>query len=77
MESDIIICDYNYLFDPNVALKRLFGMEQKQDYVFLIDEAHNLPERAREIYGWSRPMGTAPSSGRDPSEDRNGMTATP
>ena len=50
MESDIIICDYNYLFDPNVALKRLFGMEQKQDYVFLIDEAHNLPERAREMY---------------------------
>jgi len=51
MEADIIICDYNYLFDPNVALKRLFGLDQqKQDYTFLIDEAHNLPERAREMY---------------------------
>jgi len=51
MEADIIICDYNYLFDPNVALKRLFGAELVQnDYTFLVDEAHNLPERAREMY---------------------------
>ncbi|MGB5824097.1 MAG: ATP-dependent DNA helicase [Proteocatella sp.] len=51
MEADIIICDYNYLFDPNVALKRMFGAELVQNnYTFLVDEAHNLPERAREMY---------------------------
>ena len=48
---DGIICDYNYVFDPNVRLKRYFsegntGME----YLFLIDEAHNLVSRAREMY---------------------------
>lgn len=48
--ADAIICDYNYVFDPTVALKRFFGGEGKNNYVFLIDEAHNLPERAREMY---------------------------
>ncbi len=48
--ADMIICDYNYAFDPNVYLKRFFAGEKKNDYVFLIDEAHNLVERAREMY---------------------------
>lgn len=48
--SDAIICDYNYVFDPNVFLRRFFASESKNDYVFLIDEAHNLVERAREMY---------------------------
>lgn len=48
--ADMIICDYNYVFDPNVYLKRFFASEKKNDYVFLIDEAHNLVERAREMY---------------------------
>ncbi|MCQ2386783.1 MAG: DEAD/DEAH box helicase family protein, partial [Clostridia bacterium] len=48
--ADAVICDYNYVFDPNVALKRFFAADQKRDFVFLIDEAHNLPERAREMY---------------------------
>lgn len=48
--ADAVICDYNYVFDPNVALKRFFAGDQKNNYVFLIDEAHNLPERAREMY---------------------------
>lgn len=47
---DGIICDYNYVFDPNVALKRYFGDGGKGDYVFLVDEAHNLVDRAREMY---------------------------
>lgn len=47
---DSIICDYNYVFDPNVALKRYFNDEVKGDYVFLVDEAHNLVDRAREMY---------------------------
>ena len=48
--ADAVICDYNYVFDPTVALKRFFSGEGKNNYVFLIDEAHNLPERAREMY---------------------------
>jgi DNA excision repair protein ERCC-2 len=48
--SDAIICDYNYLFDPNVYLRRFFTNEKPSDYVFLIDEAHNLVDRAREMY---------------------------
>lgn len=48
--ADAVICDYNYAFDPTVALKRFFATEQKRDFVFLVDEAHNLPERAREMY---------------------------
>lgn len=48
--ADAIICDYNYAFDPRASLKRYFADEKKNDYVFLIDEAHNLLERAREMY---------------------------
>lgn len=48
--SDCIICDYNYAFDPNVYLRRFFADEKKKDYVFLVDEAHNLVERARQMY---------------------------
>ncbi len=47
---DGIICDYNYVFDPNVSLKRYFADGAKGDYVFLVDEAHNLVDRAREMY---------------------------
>ena len=48
--TDGIICDYNYVFDPNVRLKRYFAEGTKGEYVFLIDEAHNLVSRAREMY---------------------------
>lgn len=48
--SDAVICDYNYVFDPNVYLRRFFANDTKNDYIFLIDEAHNLVERAREMY---------------------------
>lgn len=47
---DAIICDYNYAFDPKVHLKRFFGDGVKGDYLFLIDEAHNLVERGRKMY---------------------------
>ena len=48
---DIIICDYNYLFDPFVRLKRYFESPLDfGEYVFLVDEAHNLVDRARGIY---------------------------
>lgn len=47
---DGIICDYNYVFDPEVRLKRYFGEGNKGDWLFLVDEAHNLVHRAREMY---------------------------
>lgn len=49
--SNVIICDYNYLFDPVVYLKRFFDFDGK--YIFLIDEAHNLIERGRDMYSFT------------------------
>ncbi len=49
--SDMVVCDYNYVFDPHVYLRRFFGEgDEKTDAVFLIDEAHNLLDRGREMY---------------------------
>lgn len=48
--SDGIIGDYNYLFDPHAYLRRFFAENVQGDYLFLIDEAHNLVERGREMY---------------------------
>lgn len=48
---DVVIGDYNYLFDPVVRLSRFF--ESRGEYLFLIDEAHNLPGRAREMHSAS------------------------
>ncbi len=48
--ADGIVCDYNYLFDPHVYLKRFFSEGNTGEYLFLIDEAHNLLERGREMY---------------------------
>jgi DNA excision repair protein ERCC-2 len=47
--ADCIICDYNYAFDPRVFLRRFF-QEENGDYIFLIDEAHNLVDRSREMF---------------------------
>lgn len=48
--TDAVICDYNYVFDPNAHLKRFFSEGSTGSYIFLIDEAHNLVERGREMY---------------------------
>lgn len=48
--ADVVICDYNYVFDPNICLKRFFSEGARGDYFFLVDEAHNLVERGREMY---------------------------
>ncbi|HOY65567.1 MAG TPA: ATP-dependent DNA helicase [Candidatus Ozemobacteraceae bacterium] len=47
--SDVIIGDFNYAFDPRVYLRRFFDPPQ-DEYAFLVDEAHNLPDRAREMF---------------------------
>ena len=49
---DGVICDYNYVFDPYVRLKRYFADGARGDYVFLVDEAHNLGQgRYKERHG--------------------------
>ena len=53
LRADCVICDYNYAFDPFVCLQRFFGPGKKGDHVFLIDEAHNLVQRARDMYSAS------------------------
>lgn len=55
---DCIVGDYNYLFDPQVYLRRFFDVPQGA-YTFLIDEAHNLVDRAREMYSASLSKSTA------------------
>lgn len=47
----VIICDYNYVIDPIVYFRRYFGASgERGRYAFLVDEAHNLADRAREAY---------------------------
>lgn len=48
--ADGIICDYNYVFDPHVYLRRFFAEGVSGNYLFLVDEAHNLLDRGREMY---------------------------
>lgn len=47
--ADAVICDYNYVFDPRVSLKRLL-QEQRKQTALLVDEAHNLVDRARDMF---------------------------
>ena len=47
--ADVIICDYNYAFDPRVFLRRFFS-DSSAAYAFLVDEAHNLVDRARSMF---------------------------
>ena len=50
--SDVIVCDYNYVFDPISYMKRYFD-EDSTHYLALVDEAHNLVDRSREMYSAS------------------------
>jgi DNA excision repair protein ERCC-2 len=47
--ADAITADYNYVFDPGAALSHL-DREGLASAVLLIDEAHNLADRARQIF---------------------------
>ncbi|WP_419885395.1 helicase C-terminal domain-containing protein [Paenibacillus sp. B-A-8] len=49
---DAVICDYNYIYDPRISLKRLTE-ERKRETVLLVDEAHNLVDRGREMFSAS------------------------
>jgi Rad3-related DNA helicase len=50
LHADLIVCDYNYVFDPGVYLRRFFLNSGRKDFLFLVDEAHNLVPRGREMY---------------------------
>ncbi|MCF2938173.1 ATP-dependent DNA helicase [Paenibacillus alkaliterrae] len=47
--ADAVICDYNYIFDPRISFKRQYA-EMKKQTALLVDEAHNLVDRAREMF---------------------------
>ncbi len=49
-EVDLVVCDYNYVFDPTIGLRALMGGDALRDTVLVIDEAHNLVDRSREYY---------------------------
>ncbi|MGE5529267.1 MAG: ATP-dependent DNA helicase [Patescibacteria group bacterium] len=53
LRADLIVGDYNYVFDPGVYLRRFFGQGGRRDSLFLVDEAHNLVQRGREMYSAS------------------------
>lgn len=53
LSCDLIICDYNYVFDPRVYLRRFFQQKGFENYLIMVDEAHNLFDRAREMYSSS------------------------
>ena len=55
--SRLVICDYNYVFDPTIGLGALLGDDALRDTVLVIDEAHNLADRSRGYY--SPELGTA------------------
>lgn len=49
---ELVVCDYNYIFDKRIRFRRYFD-NVTEKYVFLVDEAHNMPDRARDIYSAS------------------------
>jgi DNA excision repair protein ERCC-2 len=49
-DADVVVCDYNYVFDPTIGLGALVGSGALRDAVLVIDEAHNLVDRSREYY---------------------------
>lgn len=65
--SDLVICDYNYLFHPRVGLRRFFS--EKGRWCFLCDEAHNLIDRARELYSCDLPLSFFDAF--DPAAEKN------
>lgn len=52
-EADVIVCDYNYVFDPAVYLHRFFDRDGDSGHVLLVDESHNLVDRGREMFSAS------------------------
>lgn len=49
-DTDVVVCDYNYVFDPTIGLGALVDNHALADAVLIIDETHNLVDRSREYY---------------------------
>ncbi|MFH1861444.1 MAG: helicase C-terminal domain-containing protein [bacterium] len=49
-DADLIIGDYNYVFDPECRLNVIFEHGSPSECLVIVDEAHNLPPRARSYY---------------------------
>ena len=72
---ELVVCDYNYLFDLQAYLRRYFEYKPEANFIFLLDEAHNLPDRAREMYSVTlRKSDFVKLQGRYPEDD--GYTAS-
>ena len=71
---DVIICDFNYLFDPQVYIKRYFTEGGK--FAYLIDEAHNLPDRAREMYSAELSLDSLTTLAENPLLDKHSALRT-
>jgi len=56
-DVELVICDYNYVFDPRIGLDVVAGPGTLEDSLLVIDEAHNLVDRAREYYSPSLSLG--------------------
>ena len=48
--ADIVVCDYNYVFDPIVSLARLENRVFAR-VALIVDEAHQLGDRVRDMLG--------------------------
>ncbi len=48
--ADLVVCDYNHVFDPRARIRRVFAADGPLPLAVLIDEAHNLPDRARDMF---------------------------
>ncbi|MBZ5587850.1 MAG: DEAD/DEAH box helicase [Acidobacteriia bacterium] len=56
-EASAVVCDYNYVFDPSIALFGLASEGSIEDTILIVDEAHNLVDRARDYYSPRLPRG--------------------
>ncbi len=64
LEADIVVGDYNHIFDPESGLTRLFRGRRSRPEILIIDEAHCLPSRGRESFSPSIARAEAAALGK-------------
>lgn len=73
LSCDLIICDYNYIFDPRVYLRRFFEQKGREEYLIMVDEAHNLFDRAKEMYSSELSVKTLSEISKEIKKDLPGI----
>ena len=68
--ADVIIGDYNYLFDPSAKLVRFFDNYSRKPYLLLVDEAHNLPSRVRDMFSAEITISMLKAAKKDLGKDK-------